>query len=101
MKLFKTLVAFVFLDFLALTAYVLYQYGPIGWIPELAANPVTVLITVDLVIALTVAVGWTWRDARERGVSPLPYAVLTALTGSVGILLYILNRPVLETVAQE
>ena len=31
-------------------------------------------------------------DARDRGVSPLPYLVLTALFGSVGPLAYLIRR---------
>ena len=30
-----------------------------------------------------------WRDARAKGVNPLPYVVITLLTGSLGILLYL------------
>ena len=32
-------------------------------------------------------------DARARGVSPLPYLVMTVFTGSIGPLLYLLRRP--------
>ena len=35
---------------------------------------------------------WVYVDAKERGVSPWPYLILTLGTGSVGTLLYLLVR---------
>jgi hypothetical protein len=81
-----------FLGFTAMTAYVIYQYGAIGWIPVAFANPVSSLVTIDLFIALGMVLGWVYADAKDRGVSPWPYIVLTLGTGSVGTLLYLLVR---------
>lgn len=69
--------AFVFGDLAGLEAYLL-NLGPWG-----------ILATVDLLAALTVAVAWTWVDARAKGLSPWPWALLTLGTGSVGILAYL------------
>jgi hypothetical protein len=33
-----------------------------------------------------------WNDARDRGVSPIPYVLLTLTAGSVGPLLYLIRR---------
>ena len=57
------------------------------------ANPATILITVDLVIALTLGSVWMVMDARKRGATVAPYVALTALTGSAGLMLYLLRRP--------
>lgn len=81
-----------FLGFAAGTAYVIYQYGALGWIPVAFGNPVGILVTVDLFIALSMVLGWVYVDARERGISPWPYVGLTLATGSVGTLLYLLIR---------
>jgi hypothetical protein len=49
-------------------------------------------VLVDLTIALTLVLIWIVRDARERGVSWVPYAVITVFLGSVGPLVYLLRR---------
>lgn len=83
----------VLLGFSALTAYAVYQHGYIGFFEQLlTTSSVTVATFVDLSIALGLIVLWMWQDARERGVSPLPYLVLTFALGSVGPLLYLLRR---------
>jgi hypothetical protein len=80
-----------FVAFSLQTAYVLSLYG-LSWIPVAFENPVSTLIMVDLVIALSMILGWVYVDARQRGVSPWPYLLLTLATGSVGTLLYVLVR---------
>ena len=50
------------------------------------------LAFADLVIALSLIIGWMWQDARKRGVSAIPYVLLTLGFGSVGPLLYLLRR---------
>jgi hypothetical protein len=56
------------------------------------ANPWAILFGVDLTIALAMVTVGLWRDARARGISPLPYVLLTAFTGSIGPLLYVVRR---------
>lgn len=82
----------VLFGFLALNAYVIYQYGYIGFFELALANAATVAVFVDLTIALSLVLVWMWGDARERGVSLLPYLVLTLTLGSVGPLLYLVRR---------
>jgi hypothetical protein len=84
--------AVVLMDFAAFTAYVTYQYGIAGIMQLTTANPVTILLFTDLLIALGLVSLWMLRDARERGVSALPYVGLTMLFGSVGPLLYLIQR---------
>ena len=83
------IVLFAFSD---LTAYALYQHGVAGVVQLEMANSVTVTAFADLVIALSLIIGWMWQDARKRGVSAIPYVLLTLGFGSVGPLLYLLRR---------
>ena len=80
------------IDFLGLTAYAVSQYGYLGFFDAVMANSATTTAVVDLLIALSLVVVWMWRDARERGVSPLFYLILTVTLGSVGPLLYLVQR---------
>jgi hypothetical protein len=82
----------VLIGFLGLNAYVIYQYGYIGFLEQALTNTATVAVFVDLTIALSLVLLWLWQDARERGVSVLPYIVLTFVLGSVGPLLYLIRR---------
>jgi fatty acid desaturase len=82
----------VLIGFLGLNAYVIYQYGYIGFLEQALTNAATVAVFVDLTIALSLVLLWMWQDARERGVSVLPYIALTFVLGSVGPLLYLIRR---------
>lgn len=79
-------------DFLALTAYIFYLHGPVGWIPPLFETPLSILLTVDLLICLTIACVWLIADARRRGKNPWPYIALAYCTGGAGPLLYVITR---------
>jgi hypothetical protein len=85
------LLAFVLFDFSILNAYVLYQYGIGGFVQLATANAATMLVLVDLTIALGLVVTWMWNDARSRGMSALPYVAVTLVLGSIGPLLYLLR----------
>ena len=82
----------VLIGFAALNAYVVYQYGYVGFFRLVLANAATVAALVDLTIALSLVTLWMWQDSRERGMSPLPYVVLTLTLGSIGPLLYLIRR---------
>lgn len=85
------LLAFVLFDFSALNLYVMSQYGVGDMIELVTANAVTVLAMVDLTIALSLIVVWMWNDARDRGISALPYVAMTLVLGSIGPLIYLLR----------
>ena len=91
---------FVLADFSALTAYATVEHGIGGIIALALANSVTITLSVDLLIALSLVAGWMWSDARRRGVTPLPYLLLTAMLGSIGPLLYLVRRPSLPAHAR-
>jgi hypothetical protein len=82
----------VFLDFLALTAYAVTQYGFVGIFEQAVANAASLQLFADLVIALSLVMAWMWQDARQRGISPIPYVLLTLALGSFGPLLYLIRR---------
>ena len=86
----KLVLADVLVAFLALTIWVVLVRGA-AMIDDLWSLT-GLLLSVDLTIALTLAIVWVWHDARARGVSPIPYVLLTLLTGSAGPLLYLLRR---------
>ncbi len=52
--------------------------GPWGW-----------QVSFDLVIALSICNYWLWKDAKKRGINPVPYLVFTLLTGSIAVLFYL------------
>jgi hypothetical protein len=74
------------------TAWVLSHYGIAGFVREVFSSPAAGLAVLDLTIALSLVAVWMWRDARERGASFWPFAMLTVFFGSVGPLLYLIRR---------
>jgi hypothetical protein len=74
------------------TAWAINHYGFVGVFREILGSPAGGLAFFDLAIALSLVTVWMWRDARERGASFWPYALLTAALGSVGPLLYLIRR---------
>lgn len=70
----------------------LAQMGPVAFFAAHSANLATIQVFADLVIALTIVLGFVWRDARERGLPWLPYAVATLLVGSIAPLAYLIHR---------
>jgi hypothetical protein len=88
----RLLTGLVLADFTALTAWAVWTHGYVGFFEAAFANLASITVGVDLMIALSLVSVWMWRDARERGVSPIPYLLLTAALGSVGPLLYLFTR---------
>jgi hypothetical protein len=82
----------VILLFGALTCVPLYEYGYFGIFELVLANSATVQVSVDPVIALSLLCVWIWSDAKECGISPVPFILITVLTGSFGPLLYFFRR---------
>ena len=82
----------VLADFLALTAWALAEVGLAGLREAVTFSAMTILLSVDLVLALAVAMGWMVADARRRGRAWAPFVLLTLCTGSAGPLLYLIVR---------
>lgn len=90
----KTIVGVIFAVFALLNVYALWAAGPSGLLEQLThGNAWFMVLGMDLLISLGLVATWLVRDARARGVSPLPYLVMTFFTGSIGPLLYLLRRP--------
>jgi Phospholipase_D-nuclease N-terminal len=49
-------------------------------------------VFADLVIALSLAMVWLWRDARKQGRNPWVWLIVILAVGSFGPLLYLLTR---------
>lgn len=85
------LVAIVLADFLVLNAVVIYQYGYVGFIEAVLSNLASIALLVDLTIAVSLIAVWMWNDAKEKGISPIPYLVASVFLGSVGPLAYLVR----------
>jgi hypothetical protein len=74
-----------------LTATALWQSGGnfVDWHVKSFGG---VQVLADLVIALTLAMVWMWRDAKAVGRNVWPWIALTFATGSFGPLIYLLTR---------
>ncbi len=83
----------VLADFLALTGWSLYAGGFETIIEQAFANPINIQVAVDLALAIGFVCTWIWKDAKSRGANPAPWVALTATTGSIGWLLYMVIRP--------
>ena len=81
----------VLADFLALTAYAIYEHGYMGFFDVLTGDAVGMQIFADLLIALTMVLVWMWRDAQRRGIAVVPYVLLTLTLGSIGPLVYLIR----------
>src|SRR5215472_9652095 len=82
----------VLLGFSILTAYAVYLYGYVGFFREVTSSVASLTLSVDLVIALTIILVYIANDAREHGISAVPYLLLTLAFGSVGPLCYLIRR---------
>ncbi len=90
----------VLAGFLGLSGYAVAVHGITGIVEVATMNALAVTLAVDLCLALTLIVVWMWRDAGARGVSPLPYVLLTLAAGSAGPLLYLIRREGAEPVGR-
>jgi hypothetical protein len=86
----KPVLWLVTLFFAAFSIWVLMQIGYLGIWQGGFANLGSTQITVDLVIACTLAIGFIARDCRARGRAWWPWALLTLAAGSMGLLAYLL-----------
>jgi MFS superfamily sulfate permease-like transporter len=83
-------IALVFYGVLSVIA--LWQHGYWGVIAPHFQSFGAAQVLTDLVIALTLAMVWMWRDAQARGRKVWPWIVITLVAGSFGPLIYLLTR---------
>lgn len=79
-------------DFVALSAYAVYHHGYLAFFDAFFGDAIGVQVFFDLCIALGIFAVWMWRDANERGISPIPYLALMLPLGSIGALAYLVRR---------
>lgn len=76
--------------FAALNVWAFAMEGLDGLVDHLTTlGPFGILSAVDLVLALVIGMVFVARDARRRRVDARPYLLLTAFTGSLGLLGYL------------
>ena len=92
MTLRRFLFAALLVDFLALTGWAIWKMGLMAIFALAVSSPGAILISVDLCVALTMACGFMWVDAKEQGINPVPFVLLTLGTGSAGPLAYMVRR---------
>ncbi|MFT4569312.1 MAG: hypothetical protein ACI8TX_000476 [Hyphomicrobiaceae bacterium] len=92
MNVKKILLWFVLIDFSALTAWAIWHVGYLGIFEAAMASPGSIQLGVDLVIALTLFMGWMVQDAQRRGVAAWPWVVATLFLGSLAPLAYLVRR---------
>jgi len=90
MTMLKPALWLVTIAFTAFSLWVLTQIGYFGIWQGGFANLGSTQITVDLVIACLIGVGFIARDCRAQGRTWWPWAALTLATGSMGLLAYLL-----------
>jgi hypothetical protein len=78
--------------FSALSLYAMYEVGYFGIWQAGLANAGALQILADLVIACLLIIFWMVRDAREHGLNPWPFVLITLAGGSFGPLFYLLRR---------
>ena len=89
----KVLWWILFVGFGSFNVYAAYAAGLDGIRDYLRGlGPWGIVATADLLTALFVGMVWMWRDARAKGVAPLPYVLVTLGTGSLGLLLYLIRH---------
>jgi hypothetical protein len=59
-------------------------------------GPIELVAAVDLVIALLIGIVLVVRNGRERSIPSNPYVLLTLLTGSIGLLVYLVRHGVAD-----
>jgi hypothetical protein len=86
------LAALLLAVFGAFSMWVVGTQGYFGFIELAGRERWALQMLIDLVIALSFAVGWMVTDARKRGIASWPYVVVTVVLGSIGVLAYCVRR---------
>lgn len=89
------------LDFAALTAWAAFTGSGGEQVATLFTNPWGIQISVDLCIAASFAMRWMWKDAKLRGINPLPWVLAVIPTGSLAILAYAVRRSFVDAPSHE
>ena len=91
MSSLKPVLWLIALPFFVFSLWVLMQVGYLGIWQGGFANLGSTQITLDLVVACLLLMGFIARDCRARGKAWWPWALLTLVAGSIGPLAYLLS----------
>ncbi len=83
---------FIFIDFTAFTAYVVWQEGYFGFLTMAMGGLWNLQVFMDLVIAGLLIIVWMFNDAKQRGVNAWPYVIATLFLGTIPPLWYLIRR---------
>ncbi|MFN7702083.1 MAG: hypothetical protein ACK6CU_25585 [Deltaproteobacteria bacterium] len=82
----------VFLAFAIYSVAVTLTHGYFSFLEVPLQGGWALQITLDLVVAASVASMWLVSDAKTHGLSPWPYVALVFPLGSIGLLAYLVAR---------
>lgn len=88
----SVIAALVLAGFGAFSIWVVATQGYFGFLDVAGRERWGLQMLLDLVIALSVAIGWMRGDARKRDIAIWPYVIATVLLGSIGVLAYCVRR---------
>lgn len=88
----QVLLTLIAVDFLALNAWVIAEHGYLGTFATIFATMPGILVSIDLLLALSMVMAWMWTDARKHGLTVTPYLLVTLALGSLGPLAYLVRR---------
>jgi hypothetical protein len=78
-----------FVSFTAFSTWVIVQHGPLGFLPAAFDGAWGTQVFLDLVISLSLAMGWLIPHAKKRGINPWPFVVACVPLGSISALAYL------------
>ena len=93
MNVHRILLVIAFAAFTVEAVAITAMVGIGGTVEALFANPVTRFVTAEVALCLVMLCVWMARDARQRGISVLPYVALTVMLGGPGALFYFVMHP--------
>ncbi len=82
----------VLVPFTVYSFVVIGRHGYFGFLTLAAREPWAMQMLLDLVISLVLVGAWIRHDAREKGISAMPYLVALPFVGSIAALAYLLHR---------
>lgn len=88
----RVILTLILIPFLGHTAYVIWEYGFVGFYMEATQNAATSLLLFDLFVSLAIILEWLRRDASANNRNPLAYILTTLTIGVAGPLLYLLRN---------
>jgi hypothetical protein len=91
-RLFTLIATALLAVFGAFSMWVVVTQGYFGFVRLAGREWWALQLLLDLVIALSFAIGWMKADARKRGIAIWPYVVAVIFLGSLGILAYCVRR---------